>query len=67
LLALWSDDDWEAAMTAMVRAMDGVGDRERVHIDPGTVALHFRRAMTPSEFLGLPRKRGEIFPIERAS
>lgn len=66
MLALaWSDDDRRAVVKAMHNALRGVGDTDREHLDLGAVALHLRRAMTPAEFKGLPR-RGGRFPIELA-
>jgi hypothetical protein len=66
-LAFWSEDDHLAAFKAAETALKGVGESERMHVEEGTVALHVRRKMTEAEWRGLPRKRGERFPIEEAS
>ncbi len=66
LMNLWTHEDHAAVRKAITTALRGVGDEARVHMEHGTVAIHIRRAMIPKEFQGLPRKRGERFPIELA-
>lgn len=55
-------------MRAAERALRGVGDTSRRHVEVGGVAIHLRRPMTAAEARLLPRRpSAPTFPIEEAA